>query len=187
MVFLCINPTNYDDKDSNGKNKIDLLNELIASPNSKIFILFYMDGCGPCNLTKPEWKKLQNVFKKYKNNTEIGIIDIDQILLNKIKHISSPSGFPSMKYVTNKGKTIENYEDSNVTNKDRTVDSFAEWIKEKLKSDHNSETKQYFKGGSRTRRRKMGGRKWSLKYKKSINCKKPKGFSQRQYCKYGRK
>tara|TARA_B100001287_G_C22223869_1_gene318279 strand:+ start:92 stop:484 length:393 start_codon:yes stop_codon:yes gene_type:complete len=31
------------------------------------------------------------------------------------------------------------------------------------------------------------GGKWSKKYKKSINCKKPKGFSQKQYCKYGRK
>ena len=30
-------------------------------------------------------------------------------------------------------------------------------------------------------------RKWSTKYKKSINCSKPKGFSQKQYCKYGRK
>lgn len=29
-------------------------------------------------------------------------------------------------------------------------------------------------------------RKWSLKYKRSINCRRPKGFSQRQYCKYGR-
>lgn len=29
-------------------------------------------------------------------------------------------------------------------------------------------------------------RKWSNKYKKSINCKRPKGFSQKQYCKYGR-
>ena len=29
-------------------------------------------------------------------------------------------------------------------------------------------------------------RKWSLKYKKSIHCKNPKGFSQKQYCKYGR-
>jgi hypothetical protein len=26
-----------------------------------------------------------------------------------------------------------------------------------------------------------------MKYKKSINCKNPKGFSQKQYCKYGRK
>jgi len=30
-------------------------------------------------------------------------------------------------------------------------------------------------------------RKWSNKYKKSINCRRPRGFSQRQYCKYGRK
>ena len=29
--------------------------------------------------------------------------------------------------------------------------------------------------------------KWSQKYKKSIDCNNPKGFSQRQYCKYGRK
>jgi hypothetical protein len=33
---------------------------------------------------------------------------------------------------------------------------------------------------------KIGG-KWSMKYKKSINCNKPKGFSQKQHCKYGRK
>lgn len=38
---------------------------------------------------------------------------------------------------------------------------------------------------SKTRKR-VGG-KWSLKYKRSINCRKPKGFSQRQHCKYGRK
>lgn len=29
----------------------------------------------------------------------------------------------------------------------------------------------------------MYGGKWSLKYKRSINCRKPKGFSQKQYCK----
>ena len=34
--------------------------------------------------------------------------------------------------------------------------------------------------------KKVGG-KWSMKYKKSINCKHPKGFSQKQHCKYGRK
>ena len=37
---------------------------------------------------------------------------------------------------------------------------------------------------TRTRRHKH---KWSLKYKRSIDCKHPKGFSQRQHCKYGRK
>jgi len=28
---------------------------------------------------------------------------------------------------------------------------------------------------------------WTMKYKKSINCRRPKGFSQRQHCKYGRR
>jgi hypothetical protein len=31
------------------------------------------------------------------------------------------------------------------------------------------------------------GGKWSITYKKKINCKHPRGFSQRQHCKYGRK
>jgi len=35
-------------------------------------------------------------------------------------------------------------------------------------------------------RKKKGG-KWTMKYKKSINCNAPRGFSQRQYCKYGRR
>ena len=35
----------------------------------------------------------------------------------------------------------------------------------------------------------MGSNKkrWSRKYKLSINCKRPSGFSQRQHCKYGRR
>lgn len=31
------------------------------------------------------------------------------------------------------------------------------------------------------------GGKWSLKYKKSIDCNHPRGFSQRQHCKYGKR
>ena len=47
---------------------------------------------------------------------------------------------------------------------------------------------EFFKSGyiMARRTRKQCGGKWSLKYKKSINCKKPKGFSQKQHCKYGR-
>ena len=37
------------------------------------------------------------------------------------------------------------------------------------------------------KQKKIRSNKWSRKYKKSINCRRPKGFSQRQYCKYGRK
>ena len=49
-------------------------------------------------------------------------------------------------------------------------------------------------GGNQTKRNRTiknkiikRPKKWSLKYKKNINCKRPRGFSQRQYCKYGRK
>lgn len=31
------------------------------------------------------------------------------------------------------------------------------------------------------------GGKWSLKYKRSIDCNHPRGFSQKQHCKYGRR
>ena len=39
------------------------------------------------------------------------------------------------------------------------------------------------KSKNTTRRR----HKWSLKYKRSIDCNHPHGFSQKQHCKYGRK
>ena len=43
----------------------------------------------------------------------------------------------------------------------------------------------YMKPNRKSKRRI--GRKWSMKYKKSINCRRPKGFSQKQHCKYGTK
>jgi hypothetical protein len=43
------------------------------------------------------------------------------------------------------------------------------------------------KSSLKKRSLKKSPRKWSDKYKKNINCKDPKGFSQKQYCLYGRK
>ena len=48
-------------------------------------------------------------------------------------------------------------------------------------ASYSSTSQARFCGGKSRRR------KWSRKYKKSINCRKPKGFSQKQHCKYGRK
>ncbi len=39
----------------------------------------------------------------------------------------------------------------------------------------------------KTTTKRIRGGKWSKKYKKTINCNRPRGFSQKQYCKYGRK
>jgi chromosome segregation ATPase len=41
------------------------------------------------------------------------------------------------------------------------------------------------KKGKKGKINKKGGA-WTAKYKKSINCNRPRGFSQKQYCKYGR-
>jgi thiol-disulfide isomerase/thioredoxin len=182
MIFYHLNSS---------EGNAELWNEFMEQ-GKKVFVLFYMEGCGPCNATRPEWKKLENVLgEKYQKKNDIVIADVDQELLNKIKYVPNPpSGFPTMIYLAEKGKISEDYEDSSISIKDRTIDSLVEWIESKIsKQTGGSKSKR----GTRTKRenktrkyRKKGG-KWSLKYKKSINCRKPKGFSQRQYCKYGKK
>jgi thiol-disulfide isomerase/thioredoxin len=196
MVYLDINKSNYKNKDQvTGKNKVELLDGLMGNKKNKVFILFYMEGCGPCNATRPEWSKIENVLSKdFLNRDDIVIVSMDHELANDLKNLATqPSSFPTMRFMKNAGKTVENYEDSNIENKDRTIDSFIEWIKAKTGEDEitNSSTK----GGKRTRRSRMTrrksqnkrGGKWSLKYKRSINCRNPRGFSQKQHCKYGRK
>jgi hypothetical protein len=188
MVFLNINTKNYEEKDENGMTKIDKLNNIIANNKSKVFILYYMEGCGPCNATRPEWDKIKNVLKRFRLNNDVAIVDIDQVLSSKIKKVPLPNSFPTMRLITNGGKKIVNYEDSSISNKDRTIDSFVKWINHETKnnySNYNNTKRNRNKHISLTKNKKGG--KWSKKYKRSIDCKNPKGFSQKQYCKYGRK
>jgi thiol-disulfide isomerase/thioredoxin len=194
MVYLQINKKNY----KSGKpNLIDKLNKHLTDKDNKIFILFYMEGCGPCNATRPEWSKLKNVISDgFLNRDDIVIVEVDHELAGKLKNIGNePNSFPTIRYLTNEGKINENYEDSDISKKDRTIDSFVEWIQNKS-GEKNITTS----GGSYSHKkikrsitykkkavtRRRGG-KWSLKYKRSINCNRPKGFSQKQHCKYGRK
>jgi hypothetical protein len=156
------------------ENKLENFNKDVGS-GKHAFLFLFMDGCEPCNETKPKWKTLQRTFNnKHPNNVDVVIAAINQKLFDKLNGVGSePMGYPTLRYI--KGPTIEEYEDSSISNKDRSAESFIEWVESKVKKQ---------KGGRKTKRR---GGKWSLKYKKSINCKRPKGFSQRQHCKYGRK
>ena len=145
-----------------------------------------MNGCGPCNDTRPEWKKLENIFKTYEYDLTVAIVDIDYTLANKLHNLKNePNSFPTMRYMTNKNNTVENYEDSEILDKSRTIDNFAEWIKLKTKQHKPQQGGKTQKNKKIQTKRK--GRKWSRKYKNSINCRRPKGFSQKQYCKYSRK
>jgi peptidoglycan hydrolase CwlO-like protein len=64
-----------------------------------------------------------------------------------------------------------------------------------LKARHiilDRESEELNRARGKKKRQKKGtkvkrGGAWTLKYKRSINCMRPKGFSQKQYCKYGRK
>jgi hypothetical protein len=155
------------------QNSIENFNSDVGS-GKHVFLFLFMDGCGPCNETKPQWKKIQKMLKKSHGNREdVVVAAINQKLFENLKSAGKePMGYPCLRYI--KGPSVEEYEDCKINNKDRSTESFINWIESKVGQQ----------GGRKTRRR---GGKWSLKYKKSINCRKPKGFSQRQHCKYGRK
>ena len=99
----------------------------------QVFILVYMEGCGPCNATRPEWAKLESALKtQYAKNDNLVVVDIDKDYASSIKHIGNIDGFPTMKYFCNNGKTIETYENSSIKKKDRSVTSFINWIESKI-------------------------------------------------------
>jgi hypothetical protein len=189
MVFIHIDQKNCMDGECDMVKKLD---SYLGNKSCKTFILIFMEGCGPCNATRPEWSKIENVLSsKMLDRNDIVIAGIDHTLAGKLKNLKSqPSSFPTMRFITNGGIISENYEDSNIIKKDRTIDSFMEWIHSKCgeKMRHKTQKRHHkMNKHNKTNKHNKRGGKWSLKYKKSINCNRPKGFSQKQHCKYGRK
>jgi thiol-disulfide isomerase/thioredoxin len=128
----------------------------------------------------------------------------------------SPLGFPSLRFINKNGKIIEEYDSGRKPedfahwiqsklphHKIQHYYHRAKTMKHKSRKAHKSH-RNYKKNimggglirgglirgglirGGLIRGGLIRGGKWSLKYKKSINCNRPKGFSQRQHCKYGR-
>lgn len=85
-------------------------------------------------------------------------------------------------YWVNKRMIDHNFENSQHSDRDTDSDSGG--------GKKNHTNRKYI---MKTRKNKSKNKKskkrvgWSLKYKRSINCKRPRGFSQHQYCNYGRK
>lgn len=100
---------------------------------SNVFIMVYMEGCGPCNATRPEWSKIESALKKhYAKNNKLVVVDINKDFISNVRHIGNIDGFPTMKYIGNYGKTVETYENSYIKQKDRSVTSFINWIESKI-------------------------------------------------------
>jgi len=135
MVFLHI-------QKENAKKESAELNRLLRE-KTPVFALIYMEGCGPCNATRPEWSKLTHL-PALARRSDIVIADIDKDYIDDIPHLKENiHGFPTLRYFTEGGKTMEEYEDSSISKKDRTVDSFVEWIESKAPPK---------KGGSKRRK-----------------------------------
>ena len=176
-----------------GENQNDPQQDINVLNNSvddgkHIFLFTYLDNCGPCNQTKPKWDSMKD---KIKNKNDIVVVRLNSKLFPLLKKMGSePAGYPSIRYVSKNG--VEEYEDCTGSGlKDRSTESFLRWIQHKTgasshkKRPHSNGTRRHKKRSLRSRSQRGG--KWTLKYKKSINCKNPKGFSQRQHCKYGRR
>ena len=135
----------------NSSNKNTQQFDKMVNDGKHVFVLIYMEGCGPCNATRPEWTKIENILGQPQQKIKypgVVVADVDQIVCNNIKHISDLSGFPTMRYISDRGNIVENYEN------DRSIDAFIKWIDSKHGNFvDNTPHMKTAQGGRRRRRR----------------------------------
>jgi thiol-disulfide isomerase/thioredoxin len=117
------------------------LNGLLKDGSKHVFLLIFMDGCGPCNETRPEWKKISTENK----GENVVIADVNSAVLDKsqISHVGNVSAFPTI-------KSIKNGKGQDYNGLDRTHNSFEKWIQESTQKPSSS-----IRGGARKRKRKI--------------------------------
>lgn len=126
-----------------------------------VFMLIYMQGCGPCNATRPEWAKIEAEARKHPDLADdVVVVDVDKDCVSALSGVvdtGSIAGFPTLRYLN--GAFSENYENSGVESKDRSTNSFIEWIKTKAEGAHESAASRRLGGG--------GGRRHSRRSRRS--------------------
>ena len=148
------------------------LNKLIDDKNKHIFVLVFMEECGPCKATRPEWAKI-NADNK---SDDVVIAEVNSRVLDdsiavstddvptkaKITHVESISGYPTIKHIHN-GKA------QSYNGVDRSADSFEKWIQDSVSLRKKQLSKKYGGGSRRSYSRikkKANKRKTKRKNKK---------------------
>jgi len=92
-----------------------------------LFLFFYMNNCGHCDDTKKIWPQINEHIKpEYLSDDNIMLAQINYELFNKLPYVGTePYAFPTIRHVVK--KDISEYD------RDRTPESFAKWIEEKIK------------------------------------------------------
>jgi thiol-disulfide isomerase/thioredoxin len=150
-------------------NNIQLFDEYVEQ-GKDIFILIYLEGCGPCNATRPKWQELENELKeKYKTNDNLVIMEVDQELLDKMTKLKKKvAGFPTIMYIKD-GKEEEYDDDDKAAY--RSLESFKNWIDSKVGKQNGGKRRRSCK----KRKRSCKKRKRSCK-KRKRSCKKRRSY-----------
>lgn len=129
--------------DSDKKQKLKEVIESIKNGDN-VYILIHNVNCPPCKATYPEWIQLESrLFNKYPTKSNILVADVEDTLVDGINandvdnpilkpYVGDIDGVPTMKLIKDNGNTKQPYESSNISKKDRSLNSFAEWIESNI-------------------------------------------------------
>ena len=151
-------------------SKANEVNKYVDS-GADVFMLIYMDGCGPCNATRPEWAKLESALQnQYKHNNRLIIASVNSKVVDSIKHIGDINGFPTILYLFRKGKKMEQFESSSIKDKQRNVDCFMNWVESHVgkvvsESSHKHVLKRITKRITKRHMKRRPVRRQSIKRK----------------------
>jgi len=142
-------------------------------------VLFYMNGCNPCNMIKPHWNSAINDLKE-EIGEEMILGAVEQAAVEGFnKHINVSrhvNGFPTILYLH-----PSNHSSPEVYNGSRTHGDIKVWIKEKKNRSSGAKKHMEKKRSNVTGHQGGGGRGSSKRRRKSIRRTSKKRFSSRMY------
>jgi hypothetical protein len=154
-------------------------NDIASLKGKHGVVLFYMNGCNPCNMIKPHWNSAINDLKE-EIGEEMILGAVEQAAVEGFnKHINVSrhvNGFPTILYLH-----PSNHSSPEVYNGSRTHGDIKVWIKEKKNRSSGAKKHMEKKRSNVTGHQGGGGRGSSKRRRKSIRRTSKKRFSSRMY------
>jgi hypothetical protein len=120
--------------DHASSNSLPHLNNHLNDRKHKIFLFTYMDGCGPCNETKPMWDRLplmqQQIRRLNEPQHDIIIAKVNEKSFGSLvpRLGEKPMAFPSISFFSDFKKKDE-------FNGMRNPNEFIKWINNSIQKD----------------------------------------------------